>query len=278
MTATAQRPERPPPHEYVGEEMSLVEHLTELRSRLFKSVLAVMAGFAVGFIFREQVLALLTGPYCQLPENLRGTSQLGLEGGEGCTLVTLDVMSPIVLALKTSGLVAVVVAGPVVCYQLLRFVTPGLRPIERRYSIPFIVASQVLFLAGAVFSYFIIPRALEFLLGFLGPNIVSVMDANRYLSFVLRTMIAFGISFEFPLVLMLLTLMGIVTAQGLRGARRYALFGIFAAAAVITPTQDPFTMTVMAVPLIIFYEVSIIFAWWIERGRRREQEHATLPG
>jgi len=277
MTATATpRSGSPEYEEYAGEEMTLVEHLRELRSRLFKSVFAILAGFAVGFAFSNQVLDLLSEPYCNLPEELRrGTDALGGAGQE-CALVTLRVLDPFFITLKASAIVAVVIAAPVVCYQILRFVTPGLRPIERRYSIPFIVASQVLFALGAAFSFFVIPRALEFLLGFAPDRFVPVLNGNDYLTFVLRTMMGFGISFEFPLVLMILSLMGIVTAAGLRGARRYAIFGTFVAGAVLTPGGDPFSMMFLALPLIVFYEVAAVFAWFIERRRARAE--ATLAG
>lgn len=266
MTATATPPEYQA-GEYVGEEMTLVEHLTELRSRLFKSALAIVAGFIVGFVFRTWVLDIIKGPYCQLPRSIRASS-LAVDA-ESCQLVFLDVTGAFFVSLKAAAIVAVVVAAPIVCYQLFRFITPGLRPVERRYAIPFAVASQLLFAGGAVFSYFLIPRALEFLLGFAGEGFVSIMDANKYLSFVLQTMIAFGVSFEFPLILIILSLMDIVTVSGLKSARRYALFGIFVAAAIITPTQDPLTMLFMAAPLVVFYETSILAARLIERRRRR---------
>ncbi len=273
MTTTAPRTGSSSPYEYAGEEMSLVEHLTELRTRLVRSALAVVFGFVVGFAVHQRVLELLTRPYCGLPAVLRRGTE-NISGSTDCSLLALRVLDPFVITIKTSAIVAIIIAAPVVCYQILRFVAPGLRPIERRYSIPFVIGSGLLFTAGAVFSFFLIPRALEFLLGFAGASIVPVLTGNEYLTFVLQTMLAFGIAFEFPLVLMLLSLMGVIGSQGLRGARRYALFGIFVAAAVITPTQDPVTMALMAGPLVLFYEFSILFAWWTERRRRRAE--ATL--
>lgn len=265
MTATAQR--QGPPEEYIGQELSLVEHLDELRSRLFKAALAAAIGLAVGWLFREQVLELLKQPYCELPPNLReGTQNLT---DQECALVITSVLGGFFINLKAAAMVAVVLAAPVVFYQLLRFITPGLTNVERRYAIPFVVVSQVLFVGGAVFSYFVIPRALEFLLAFSAEEFVPLLDANDYFGFVLKTMLAFGISFEFPLILCILALMGVVSSGGLRRVRRYAIFGIFVAAAIITPTQDPITMTLMAGPLALFYEISIVFARLVERRRER---------
>lgn len=247
---------------YAGDEMTLFEHLAELRSRLFKSALAVVGGMIVGFAFREPVLRLLRKPYCDLPNELRD----GLNTGE-CQLIVLKVMDSFVISLKAAAIVAVVLAAPIVCFQIWRFITPGLRPIERKYAIPFLVITQLLFAGGAAFSYVLIPRALEFLLGFAGEGITPVLSANEYLTFMLRTMMAFGIAFEFPVVLVMMSLMGVIESASMRKYRRHALFGTFAAAAVITPTQDPLTMTMMAAPLVLFYEVSIIAARLIERRR-----------
>jgi sec-independent protein translocase protein TatC len=258
--------------DYHGEEMSLWEHLNELRSRLFKSAVAIALGFVVGFIFRDQVFNILIEPYCQLPAQLRaGSEALALDG---CNLVILDVLGFFFISLKAAAVVAVVLAAPVVFYQIWRFVTPGLRPVERKYALPFLIISQLLFAGGAVFSYYVIPRGLEFLLGFAGPNVVSLMDADRYLSFMLHTMIGFGVAFELPLILIMLSLMGVVGSQSLRKNRRYAIFGIFVAAAIITPTQDPVTLSIMAGPLILFYEISILVARLVERRRARQETAA----
>lgn len=276
MTATAPPRDSSHTEEYHGEEMTLVEHLRELRSRLFKSVLAVVGGLAIGFTVHERVLEVLAAPYCNLPAELRAGTDALAAAGQECALISLRVLDPFLITLKASAIVAVVIAAPVVCYQILRFVTPGLRPVERRYSIPFVVASMLLFALGGVFSFFVIPRALGFLLGFAPPSFVPILNGNDYLSFVLRTMLGFGISFEFPLVLMILSLMGIVTAAGLRGARRYAIFGTFVAGAVLTPGGDPFSMLFLALPLVLFYEVAAGFAWLVERRRARAE--ATLAG
>lgn len=250
-------------------EMTLFEHLNELRSRLFKSAVAITLGFTVGFVFRNQVFAVLIRPYCDLDPALRAGSTLF--DAERCQLIVTEPLAMFFLSLKAAAVVAVVIAAPYVCYQIWRFVTPGLEPVERKYALPFLVVTQFLFIGGAVFSYFVIPRGLEFLLSLAGEDVVALLDADAYLGFMLQVMISFGIAFEFPLVLIMLSLMGVVGAEGLRKWRRHAVFGAFVAAAIITPTQDPFTLFVMAAPLVAFYEISILVARYIERRRRRQE-------
>ena len=205
MTTTAKPPASP--QEYVGEEMTLVEHLQELRSRLFKSALAVAVAFVVGFVLYQPVFDILKKPYCQLPEELRPASELF--DADRCVLVFNDVLGGFSIAVRAALVVTVIFAGPILFYQLFKFVVPGLRPIEKRFAVPFFVLSQALFAAGAVFAYFIIPRGLEFLLGF-QPDAIPLLSAPQYLSFLINTMIAFGVSFEFPLILAILVLMGVI--------------------------------------------------------------------
>jgi sec-independent protein translocase protein TatC len=267
MTATEQEPDAKDPRLYQGEEMTLFEHLAELRSRLFKSVVAIVVGMIVGFAIQRPLMALLTDPYCRLPNEIRAAT--ATVTGEGCRLIVTDVLGHFFLVIKVSAVAAVIIAGPVIAYQIWRFVTPGLRPIERRYAVPFVVCSFLLFAGGAVFSYFILPRALEILLQFAGPNVVSLLDAREYISFMLHMMIGFGVAFEMPLILVTLIMMGVVGSQGLRKHRRHAIFGTFVASAIITPTTDPITMSLMAGPLVLFYEGSILFARFRERRQRR---------
>lgn len=250
-----------------GTHMSLVEHLTELRSRIFKAGLAIVVAFAIGFTFRDQLFDLLIGPYCDLPDNLRGAS--GVFNADRCSLIVTNVLGPLFITIKASSVLAIVLAAPPVCYQIWRFVTPGLRAHERRYVLPFVILTFVLFAGGAVFAYFIIPRGLEFLVGFAGENVVPLLDADQYITFLLKTMLGFGLSFLAPLVIAMLTLAEVVGSQGLSEYRRHAIFVAFVLAAIITPTQDPFTMLVMGVPLVIFYECNIVFARFVERRRAR---------
>ncbi len=248
--------------------MSLFDHLSELRSRLFKCAVAITIGFAVGFVVREQILFLLREPYCDLPAAIRSGAN-SLAPDQACPLIVLRVMDGFFISMKAASIVAVLVGGPVTAYQIWRFVTPGLRPVERRYAIPFLLASFVLFTAGAVFSFYLLPQALALLLSFAGEGIAPVLGANEYLSFIIFTMLSFGVAFEFPLILLMLILAGVVGPNGLITYRRHAIFGIFVAAAVITPTGDPITMSAMAVPLYLFYEICVVVAKVVERRRRR---------
>lgn len=265
MTQTAPRAGANAGGDELGAQMTLVEHLEELRSRLFKSAIAIAVAFAIGFVFRNQLFDILIGPYCDLPERLRAGSQVF--NADDCSLIVTNPLGAFFVTIKAAAVLAVVLGAPPVCYQLWRFITPGLHVNERRYALPFVILTFMLFAAGAVFAYLVIPRGLEFLVGFAGENVVSLLDADEYITFILKTMLGFGLSFLAPLVIAMLTLAGVVTAEGLRRYRRHAVFGAFVLAAIITPTQDPFTMLVMALPLVLFFEGNIVFARLVERRR-----------
>lgn len=266
MTATADPQVPSDGDDYQGQEMTLFEHLEELRARLFKAALGFAVFFVIGFVFNQQVSNVLTAPYCSLPAELRVVGQV-VDGADNCRLIFTDVLGAFIVRIKAAMVVAVTFGGPIVAYQIWAFVAPGLKATEKRYAVPFVVLSQLLFLAGAAFSFVVIPAGLEFLLNFGGDDFVSLLDANSYLTFLLRTMIGFGIAFEYPLIIAVLVLMGVVSRAQLVTYRRHAFFASFVAAAVITPSQDPFTMTVMALPLALFYEICIQFARLVERRR-----------
>jgi sec-independent protein translocase protein TatC len=251
--------------DYVGQEMTLWEHLEELRGRLFKAALGFAAAFVLGFALNDVVADLLTAPYCALPPEVRG----GLGDGERCQLIFTNVLGAFVVRIKIAMITAVTFGGPIVAYQIWAFIVPGLKAKEKRYAAPFVILSQLLFLLGAAFSMWVLPRGLEFLLQFADERFVPLLDADAYLNFLIRSMVAFGASFEYPLIIALLVLMDLVTHATLTQYRRHAFFAAFVAAAVITPSQDPFTMVVMGLPLALFYEICILFARLVERGRRK---------
>jgi sec-independent protein translocase protein TatC len=244
-------------------EMTLFEHLAELRSRIVRVLIALVIGAAVGFALFDPLLAFLTAPYCDLPRAFRG-------GPEGeCVLVAGRALEPFSVRMKVSLLFGAFVGGPVIFYQLYRFIAPGLTSREKRYAVPFVVGSQLLFAAGIGFAFLIIPRGLAILLDFGGEGIQPLLSANEYVSFLTLTALAFGLVFELPLVLILLSLLGMVTSGGLRRFRPYALVLNTILAAVVTPTTDAITLLFMAGPMAVFYEASIIAAWLIERSRRK---------
>lgn len=246
--------------------MTLIEHLAELRDRVLKMTVALVLGTIVGYIVFPAVLDVLIKPYCDVPSTFR------LGGGDGpCQLLALGALEPFTVRIKTSVVIGLFLGGPVIFFQIWRFVTPGLTSTERRYALPFVIGSQFMFALGLGFAYIAIPQGLEILLNFGGDSIAPALSASQYLSFYLSTSLAFGIVFELPLVLILLAVVGVVSASFLRKYRPYALVMNTIIAAIVTPSTDAVTLMFMAVPMAIFYEVSIVAAWLIERRRRRKR-------
>ncbi len=248
-------------------QMPLLDHLRELRSRLLRALVALALGSAVGYVLFPHLLELLIAPYCSVPADLRPDGP--------CRLIALRPLEPFSVRIKTAVVVGLFLAAPVILYQLWRFVTPGLTRTERRWTWPFVVLSQLMFAAGIVFAYLVIPQGLRILLGLGGPGIAPMLSADEYLSFFLTMSVAFGLVFELPLVLIFLAIVGVVRASSLRRARPYAVVLMFIAAAFITPTTDAFTLMLLALPMVAFYELSIGAAWLIERSRRRRLPPAT---
>jgi sec-independent protein translocase protein TatC len=228
----------------LGERMPLVEHLSELRHRLIVSVVALTVGAIVGFIFYNPVLSVLIRPYTRVTGKT--------------AFVFFDPLEAFATRLKVAAWSGAFLASPVVLWQLWRFITPGLHKHEKRYAIPFIVASILLFLLGAVVALFTFESALRFLVGIGGDNLTPLFSASKFLSLVILMIIAFGVAFEFPVLLVFLELAGVVTSRRLRSWRRPAIVVIVIVAAVITPSQDPYSLFAMAVPMYIFYEASIL--------------------
>ncbi len=248
--------------------MSLVEHLYELRSRLAKSLIAVFVCLVVVFVFWQPVYDFLRQPYCQTTP-----------GRVNCDLVALGIFDQFKVRLRVSFLGGIVAASPVWLYQLGAFITPALHRKERRYAGSFLAASLTLFLTGAVFAYLTVARGLEFLLQVGGGDVITLVNVQDYLSFVTLCLLAFGIAFEFPVIVLFLHFVGVLSSRQMRSARRGTVLGIFVAAALITPSQDPFTFCFMAVPLWLLYEACILVARLRERAQRRraaQEKHERL--
>ena len=266
---TAARPRRRAAHPD-DSRMTLVEHLTELRARLVKSAIAFVAVTIVAFVFFEPILGFLQRPYCELPADLRFPP-----GGGDCQLFVTGILDQFMIRIRVAMLAGAVGSAPVWLWQLWQFVTPGLHPRERRWAIPFVTSSVLLFVAGAVFAYYTLANGLRFLLGVGGEGITSLLTVDKYLGFVTLILLAFGVSFEFPLLMVFLNIVGVTPTATLRRWRRGMFFGLCVFAAVITPSQDPFTFLAMWLPLCLSYELVILFGRVRDRMRRRRGTEST---
>lgn len=225
--------------------MTVVEHLDELRYRLILSVVAIVLCTTVAWVFYPSVLDFLVRPLLRADPRVRN-------------VIVTGVVSGFLIRAKVSLFAGLIFALPIVLWQLWRFVTPGLEPGEKRYAVPFVVFSLALFALGAWFAFLILKPALHFLLGFVTGPQRPLISMNEYLGFVMLMVLAFGLSFEYPLLLIFLAAVGVLTSAKLRRWRRQAFFLAFLVGAVATPSQDPYSMILMAGPLYILYEVTIL--------------------
>jgi sec-independent protein translocase protein TatC len=233
------RKERPTP-----DAMTLVQHLAELRRRLIFSVVAFIIGAAIAAAFYQGMLNLLQHPYCRVnPHN--------------CGFYVTGPLDPLTLRIQMAAFGGLIIASPVILFQVWRFITPGLHRKEKRYAIPFVAVSVILFLTGCALAYTVFPHALAFLRHVGGPSLHEILSPNQYLSLILLMMFLFGLTFEFPVVLVGLELAGVVRPAQLLRSWRWAIIGLTLVAAVFTPSADPLSMLVLAVPLISFYFISI---------------------
>ena len=232
--------------------MSLVDHLAELRSRIIKVMIAIALGGVVGFLLYNRVLDLLQDPYCEVSP-------------KSCTFIVTDPLEGFAIRLKLSAYIGFLIASPVVLWQLWRFVTPGLYPRERKYAVPFVASGVLLFLMGAAVALYTFPQALKFLVSVGGDSIQPFYTPGKYVSLIIFMMLAFGAGFEFPIVLVFLQLAGVLHWRKLSEWRRYAIIVIFVVDAVITPSQDPVSLFALAVPMVLFYEMSILIGRFVLR-------------
>ena len=230
--------------------MPLVDHLMELRRRILISISAVFVCSVIVFIFYNRVLHFLSEPYEQVT---------------GRNLIVTDPLAPLMVRLKISGYGGLALSIPIIMWEIWRFIVPGLHKRERRYGVWFAVSAVLLFLLGCVVAWFTLTKALDFLLHIGGSSLTPLIDANKYLTLVMLMFAAFGVAFEFPLLLVFLMLVGVLNTQQLRHSRRWAAVGISVFAAVITPSADPFSMLFMAIPMYIFYELSIVIGRVMKR-------------
>jgi sec-independent protein translocase protein TatC len=233
--------------------MTLGEHLAELRRRVVVSVLAFAVGATVAFVVYPHILHFLQAPYCRVA------------GPRHCQLFVTSPLDGLSLRIKLATYGGAFLASPVILWELWRFITPGLHRNEKRYAVPFIVSSIVLFAFGAFLAFVTFPHALQFLQNIGGPTLEQIYDPNKYLGLIVALMVVFGLTFEFPVILVSLELVGVLSPRQLASWRRWAIVLIVVFAAVITPSGDPFSMMALAVPLYAFYEVSIVIGRFLRR-------------
>ncbi|MGH3320419.1 MAG: twin-arginine translocase subunit TatC [Streptosporangiaceae bacterium] len=247
--------------------MPLIEHVRELRGRLFKAFLGLLAGTIVGFIFFDQIWAVLKQPYCQLSIAHR------LPGPQ-CDLVVHTIFEAFFLQLRVAVIIGVVISSPVWLSQIWGFVTPGLRKNEKRWALAFVGTATPLFLGGAALAYLMLNKGLRILLSFTPTGVIPLIGVTHYLKYATLMVLVFGVSFELPLLVVMLNLVGILSHEQLAKHRRAILFGVFVFAAVATPSQDPVTMLALSVPMVVLFELAELVAFLNDRRRARREAEA----
>ena len=246
--------------------MALSDHLRELRARILKIALIILLGLTAALFFFDQLFDFVYGPYkdaqAKLPEGSSFATTSGAAGG-------------LMLYLKLCGFAALIGTSPFWLYQIWAFILPGLHPNEKRWSYIFLAVAGPLFLVGVVLGFVTLPKGLEVLIGLNPEGVTNLVDFNEYLQFFFRTLLVFGLAFEIPVFVIMLNRAGVVKGRTLARYRPWIVIAIFVFAAVATPSTDPFTMTFMAVPMVILYGISEVIARIHDR-RRDERRHSDL--
>jgi sec-independent protein translocase protein TatC len=244
----------------VEDTQTLTEHLGELRTRIIRSALAVLIGMVVIIALYDQVLEFLKQPYVDL-----------------CASKAEDFCDPnLFINSPTEGLSTrirvgmyggIITALPVILWQIWRFVVPALHAKEKKYAIPFVLSSVLLFAAGGTLAYITVDRALDFLIGWAGEDVGELFTVSSYISLIGLMIFAFGVGFLLPVLIVFLQLVSVVTPRTLLKSWRYATIGVFVLAAVITPSGDPVTLMMLALPMLFLYFVAILIGWLVVRKR-----------
>ena len=251
------------PKQYVGEDgrMALGDHLRELRARLLRSVLVLTLALVAAFFFYDQLLALVMDPYQAAVRQLDPSTK---------TLATINgVGGPLLFQLKLCAVAALVVSSPYWLYQIWAFIVPGLHPHEKRWTRLFAAVAGPLFIIGVGVGYYVLPKGLEVLIGFTPIDLTNLVDFGEYFSFMTRMLLVFGVAFEIPLFVVLLNLAGVVSGRTLGNYRPWIIIGTFVFAAVATPSTDPFSMLMLAIPMLILFAISEVICRISDRVRGR---------
>jgi sec-independent protein translocase protein TatC len=236
--------------------MTLMEHFADLRSRLLIAVLVILVGTALGLVFSKHVIEFLAQPYCDIPTaNVEDSEQVL------CSFTLNSPVSHIALYLKVSLYMGLVATSPIWLYQLWAFIAPGLHRNERKYAYLFIAVAAPLFLGGAILAYFVVSHGIEFIMVLQeGTGFQIALNLEEYINFYLTVMVVFGIGFEFPLILLMLNVMGLVSAKRMQGWWRIVVLVSFVFTAIFTPTPDPFGMTALAICMLFLYGIALVVA------------------
>jgi sec-independent protein translocase protein TatC len=236
-------------------KMSLTEHLIELRKRLIHSVIILCIGFGVCYYYKDWIFDIITQPLTQvLPKN--------------SYLIYTGLTEAFFVYMKLAFFASLIITSPFIFYQIWKFISPGLLPKEKKYVVPFVLSSSLLFISGILFGYFIaLPPAFKFFVSFNNKYLQAMISFKDYLSLFVTFLLGFGLSFELPIFIFFLTKLGIVNAKMLSKQRRYAILVIFIVAAILTPSPDALSQILMAIPLMLLYEVSIFVAKFAEKKK-----------
>ena len=261
---------RASPKNPVGEggRMALADHLRELRARLLRIAAALVLGTVVAWFFYEQIFSLIKEPY-DLGRVAQGKDI-------DARIIFNNVTDPLMIQLKVCALAAVVATSPYWLYQIWAFIVPGLHTNERRWTKIFAAVAGPLFVVGVAVGYYVLPKGLGVLIGFTPDNVDLLTDFSRYFSFLTRMLLVFGVAFEIPLFVVLLNLAGIVSGRALGQYRAWIVVGTFVFAAVATPSTDPFSMLMLAIPMTVLFLASEGIARLVDRRRSRSNPLGAL--
>jgi sec-independent protein translocase protein TatC len=245
--------------------MPLMDHIRELRNRVVKCLLVLVAGMIIGFVFFNPVWHVIERPLCnayirgQTGCNLLGTNQLVFHGP----------LDPFYLRVKVALIVGLVLSSPVWLYQLWAFVSPGLYAREKRWGHIFVGTSVPLFLAGVTLAYLSLGRSMHYLLGLTPQGVANLIEVDQYMSFVMAMMLAFGLAFEVPLLIVMLNLAGILTHERFKKFRRILIFAVFVVSGMANPSPDPITMLILGGGCVAMVELAELIVWYHDRRQAR---------
>lgn len=245
--------------------MNIIDHLSELRMRIVRSMLAIAVGATVILVFYDFVLGVLTQPYRDI---CLVRPDFNCDG----SLYALGPIEGLSARMRISGYGGLIIALPVIMWQLWKFIVPAMNKNEKKYTIPFIASSVVLFASGGYLAYWTLDKALEFLISWSGADVEQTYQISKYISLVALMVLAFGIGFLLPVLLVFLQIVGVITPQTLLKQWRISIMVIFAVAAVITPSGDPVSMLALAVPMSILFLIAVLIGYIVQRRRRKSSD------